>query len=291
MAALLIIGLGVGIANGQAIYTTTGNANVLKFDSSGNPTVIATPATIPWQSTPWGLACDNMGSLYVSALHSNRIYKFDASGNQSLFASGVPSPSGLTCDNSGNLYVVEQVGTILKFNSSGSSSVFASGLTLPNWLAFDGNGNAFVTTHVMSGGRVVGSAIEEIDSSGHQSLFASTSSTASFWGLAFDSRGNLYTATYTDGTILKFDSSGHQSIFASGLNVPDGLGFDGSGNLYVSIASAGTIEKFDSNGTGSIFASGLNFPLCIAVAVVPEPSSWAMLGLGAAALLVYRRRK
>ena len=44
-------------------------------------------------------------------------------------------------------------------------------------------------------------------------------------------------------------------------------------------------------GARSTFASGLSDPTFLAFQPVPEPSTWAMLGMGAAALLGFRRRK
>jgi DNA-binding beta-propeller fold protein YncE len=44
--------------------------------------------------------------LYVAAYHDNgTIYKFDLSGNKSIFASGLGQPLDLAFDSSNNLYV------------------------------------------------------------------------------------------------------------------------------------------------------------------------------------------
>lgn len=95
-----------------------------------------------------------------------------------------------------------------------------------------------------------------------------------------------------NNTIVKFDPGGHGSLFASsGLNHPRSLAFDSSGNLYAANWNDGTIEKFDSGGTGSLFASEgtFAFPFGLVIQPVPEPATWAMVALGAAALLGSRR--
>jgi hypothetical protein len=46
--------------------------------------------------------------------------------------------------------------------------------------------------------------------------------------------------------------------------------------------------KFDSSGNGSVFASGVNGP--IGIAVIPEPTSMAILALGGLALIRQRRK-
>jgi hypothetical protein len=280
----------------QNLYVTcTGSGTVERIDPFGNRSVLASPnstrpssppapATIPWNTDPWGLACDDNGSLYVSAIQGQTIYKFDSSGSQFIFASGLSltRPSSLAFDRSGSLYVAKQwEGTVEKFDSGGNQSVFASGLTIPNWLALDDRGNLFVTTMLTVSNGVTGGIIEKFDSNGYGLLFASTGLSGGYWGLACDSGGNLYAATYADGKILKFDSSGNQSVFASGLNYPAGLAFDDRDNLYATIAADGAIAKFDPSGAATIVASGLDFPLGIAVQTIPEPSILAILGMGA----------
>jgi hypothetical protein len=74
--------------------------------------------------------------------------------------------------------------------------------------------------------------------------------------------------SYANATI-----KGSSSLFASaplgGVSAPPNLGFTAAGN-YVGL------QSFNIAGTG---------------AVIPEPSSFALAGLGAAALLIFRRRK
>jgi hypothetical protein len=68
--------------------------------------------------------------------------------------------------------------------------------------------------------------------------------------------------------------------------------FESEGSLYAA-DYAGYIDEFTPGGTRSPFASGLSRPMFLAFepAVIPESSSWAMLGQGAAGLVTFRRRK
>jgi DNA-binding beta-propeller fold protein YncE len=102
----------------------------------------------------------------------------------------------------------------------------------------------------------------------------------------------LFAASLSDDAIYEFTPDGTRSTFASGLNVPDALAFNSSGNLYVADYASGHIFEFTLGGTQSAFASGLG-PMSLAFdpMVAPEPPTWALLGLGAAGLLMFRRRK
>ena len=85
-------------------------------------------------------------TIYASSADGT-IYKFDSSGNGSVFAYiGLGTPEGLVFDSSGDLYVATSgYNTIEKFDSSGHESIFAnSGLNDPQGLAFDNSGNLYV---------------------------------------------------------------------------------------------------------------------------------------------------
>jgi sugar lactone lactonase YvrE len=159
-----------------------------------------------------------------------------------------------------NLYV--SVGVVLEFNSNGNESTFANaGLDIPEGLVLDSSGDLFVA----NGGN---STIEEFNSSGTGSVFATASSGLSFpTGLAFDGSGDLFVANSANNTIEKFSTNGVGSVFAtasSGLDIPEGLAFDSSGNLYVA-NNNNTILKFNPSGTGVVFAaSGLSNPFALA---------------------------
>ena len=103
---------------------------------------------------------------------------------------------------------------------------------------------------------------------------------------------NLFVSDRTgdfSANICEFTPGGTRSTFASGLNEPFGLAFDSAGNLFVADLS-GNIYEFTPDGTRSTFASGLATPEFLAFQV-PEPSTWAMLGMGVIALLGIRRWK
>jgi hypothetical protein len=68
------------------------------------------------------------------------------------------------------------------------------------------------------------------------------------------------------------------------------LRFDSAGNLYAANVGNNVIESFTPDGVGSFFAQtpkggepNGDYPTLMAIEV-PEPSTWAMVAFGAAAL-------
>jgi len=66
-------------------------------------------------------------------------------------------------------------------------------------------------------------------------------------------------------------------------------------NLFEEDLLSNHIYEFTPNGGSSILPSGLDVPTFLAfqgiTLPVPEPSAWALVGIGLFALLVFRRRK
>lgn len=103
-------------------------------------------------NSPWGLAFDSSGILFVAnsgttGLYQNSISKFATNGTRTTFAtspSGLNKPCGIAFDSAGNLFVANSgAGNILKFTPAGSVSVFASGLNAPTSIAIYPGENVF----------------------------------------------------------------------------------------------------------------------------------------------------
>jgi DNA-binding beta-propeller fold protein YncE len=267
------------------------SATVERFSSTGAD--LGVFANTGFYDLP-GVAFDSAGSLYVAnwdnsgnPFGNNWIQKFTPGGVGSVFATGLNVPQGLVCDSADNLYVANS-SSIFKFTPRGVRSTFASSSS-PQGLAFDKAGNLYAANWSSS-------TIRRFSPTGaNLGVFASTGLNGPV-GVAFDSAGNLYAANRGNNTIMKFTAGGAGALFAStGLNNPRGLAFDSAGNLYAANMDSYTVEKFSPAGVDlGVFANtGLYAPDYIAIQpdVIPEPSTWAILSLGAAALMISRRRK
>ena len=208
-------------------------------------------------SSPFGLAFDGNGNLYVANESNGTVSKVTPGGAVSTFVTlGVTPPTkrltALAFDTNGNLYVASYINsTISKVTPGGIVSTFvSSGLNHPNGLAFDTSGNLYVAN-------AGNNTISEVTSGGLVSTFATGLSSPA--GLVFDASGNLYVANTGNNTISKVTPGGVVSTFAQGLNSPVGLAFDSAGILYATNGD-GTIRLVTPGGVVGIFASGLSTP-------------------------------
>jgi hypothetical protein len=120
-------------------------------------------------------------------------------------------------DGSGNLYVSAwNQGTIFKFDSSGNNkTTFASGPSGIESLAFDSHGNLYASMDNFLG---KGSIEKFAPDGGTGTVFASSASLNSPFGIAFDGSDNLYVACYGGNSIVKLDPGGNMSTVASVQN-------------------------------------------------------------------------
>jgi sugar lactone lactonase YvrE len=236
---------------------------------------------------PLGMAFDAAGNLFVANTAQNSgdqgsITEISRAGQQSTFASGL-DPIALAFNNTGNLFVADyNSGNIYKY-TGGVQSLFASGFFIPLGLACDSSGNLFV-----GWGGSGASTITKITPGGVQSTFATGLSLPI--GLTFDGGGNLVESDNGSGHIYQFTPGGVQSTFDTVPVGYNGLEFDSAGNLFAATGFGGSIVEYAHSGGQSTFASGMIDPADIAFQPVPEPTTVALLGIGAAAIMIRRRK-
>ena len=244
------------------------NHRIRKVDTSGNISTVAgsargfsgdgAAATSAALRSPWDVAVDGSGNLYIADRGNQRIRKVDSAGvittvagtgtrsfggdGSAAVAAQLNGPQGVALDGAGNLYiadtgnnrirkvaraqsaddwVIETVAGGVIFSGDGAAAT-AARLSKPNDVAVDGAGNLYIADRRNNRIRKVTS------SSGNISTVAGTG-TAGFGG---------------DGG----------AATAAQLNYPAGVALDGAGNLYIADRSNQRIRKVDSAGNISTVA-------------------------------------
>ena len=223
----------------------SGETGVLKGGYSGDDG----PAVQAQLSSPFGVAVDGAGNLYIGDSGNSRIRRVDATGTITTVAGtgeegysgdGGPAvqarlgtPQGVAVDGDGNLYIAEfgnsrirrvnGTGTITTvagtgehgYSGDGGSAVQAQ-LYRPRGVAVDGDGNLYIAD-------TVNNRIRRVDTAGKITTVAGTGE-----------RG--------------FTGDGGPAISAR-LRSPHRVAVDGGGNLYFVDADNNRLRRVDPSGT------------------------------------------
>ncbi len=208
------------------------DSKIQSLDTNFNSTTFPTI-----EVTPYAVAVDASGNVYVADGSSSLIARYTPNGQRTVFADsskGLITPKALAFDNAGNLYVADFAtgvndGFVLRITPGGVVTVMANGLTTPAGIAVDAANNVYVSEFAFGD-------IRKITAPGVSALFFTIPTPGdNLQGLALDASGNLYVADNTDGSIWSITPGGVSAVFfpAGILNNPLALVFDSNGNLYV----------------------------------------------------------
>ena len=257
--------------SGNLYVADTNNHRIRRIDAEGVITTIAGtgeggaggdggPATEAQFFSPYGLAVDGSGNLYVADQGNNRIRRIDlegvittigGTGEWGFGGDGGPAteaqfsfPNGLAVDGSGNLYVactqnnrirrIDLEGVITTIAGTGERGFGGDGgpateaqFSFPNGLAVDGSGNLYVADSSNTRIRVIRPPGERDPVTKEFPHFANGDSTVSDLVLV-----NVDTKTVTP--VVRFYSSKGDSISADSLvDVTGDLELTTSGALAV----------------------------------------------------------
>jgi sugar lactone lactonase YvrE len=177
--------------------TPSGTLSIFAGNGSGTGTPTAGPATATTIGTPWGVAVDDAGNVYISGCASGcRVYKVTPSGTLSIFAGngslGSPTPG----------------------------PAVSSPLGAPLQLAVDASGDLFIADYEQN-------VIEKVTASGTLSIVAgsgiygtqvpgpaTSSPLRSPYGIAVDAAGDLYIADTYNQDIEEVTPDGTLSVIA-----------------------------------------------------------------------------
>jgi len=255
---------GLALDGSGNLYIADGNNHrVRKLDTSGNISTVAgngtccafngdgAAATSADIGTPYGLAVDSSGNLYLSDITNNIVRRVDTSGNISTVAGNGTSgfsgdggqatlarlsgPYGITVDATGNLYIadrnnqrvrkVDTSGTITTAAGSGSYGSSDDGgaptkalLAYPAGVAVDSAGNLYVvdsgTGHVrlVANGVITTIAGNGVYGYSGDGGFATGASFRSPFAVAVDAFGYIVVADQSNNAVRLLTPAEAQAV-------------------------------------------------------------------------------
>ncbi|MDT5350607.1 MAG: serine/threonine protein kinase, bacterial, partial [Mycobacterium sp.] len=202
-AALLAVVVFAAIVITSQLYGKSNGPQSTQATTQHHEPTYGPQVTLPFTGldSPWGVAVDSAGAVYVADAGDNRVLKLAAgSATQSVLPfTGLQGLMGVAVDSAGNVYATDNSSNRVLKLAAGSSTPTVlpfTGLTAPCGVAVDSVGNLYVTA--------VGN---------HQVLkLAAGSATPTVLpftglhgptGIAVDSAGNLYVNDEGNNRVLK----------------------------------------------------------------------------------------
>jgi sugar lactone lactonase YvrE len=206
-------------------------------------------------SSPYGVAVDGSGNLFVADPANNAVKEILAAGGYTTvntLGSGFSSPNGVAVDGSGNVFVGDSgnnaVKEILAAGGYTTVNTLGSGFSSPNGVAVDGSANVFVADQGNN-------AMKEIlAASGYTTVNTLGSGFSSPNGVAVDGSANVFVGDSGNNAVKEILAAGGYTTvntLGSGFSSPDGVAVDGSGNVFV--ADTG------NQAAKEIMTQGVNF--------------------------------
>jgi sugar lactone lactonase YvrE len=228
--------------------------------------------------SPFGLAIDSGGNLYVADDGNNLVRSVTPAGVVGTFAgtgsagsangsSSVASfddPVDVAVDAAGNVYVADRSNQLIReVTAAGVVSTLASvaGTSIISGIAVDATGNVYVAD-------TTNNLIRKVTPAGVVSTFAGTgaagsangsASTASFFepnAVRFDAAGNLYVADYGNSLIRVVTPAGMVTTLAEGVTPIGGIALDAVGNVYVNDSVDLVVRRVTPAGVVTTLAGG-----------------------------------
>ena len=248
------------------VYVTDATNRISKISSNGtvNYNFSGTgtygmnngPAATASFWTPYGMAIDQHGTIYVADIGNNAVRKVLPDGFVSTLAglgnagegyvdgttdiARFNKPQDVALDGAGNIYVADRNNKkIRKINTSATVSTIApsEAFSDPISITSDAAGNLFIGDYF---------SIKKVSTTGQVTTLGNAATIYAATGIAVASNGNLYFVNRVVNSIVMMTPSGVETTIAGGtvgyadgdgtaakFNAPMGLALDASGNIYV----------------------------------------------------------
>ena len=276
------------------VTTLAGNGN----QGEGNGT-----GTSSSFNTPYGIATDISGNVYVADYGNQLVRKITPAGvvttlagtyattgfvNGTGAAASFDYPRNVATDSQGNVYVADQLNNcIRKITPAGVVTTFAGSGTAgsangtgssasfyyPTGVAVDSQGNVYVADSQNQAIRKITPAgvVTTIAGNGSQGAVNATGTAATFYypnAVVTDAQGNVYVAD-TDNDMIRKISTGGYTISPT---LPTGLSFDGTTGIISGTPTAATAATTYTVTAYNVYGSG-TATLGISVNSAPSPNA------------------
>jgi sugar lactone lactonase YvrE len=239
--------------------------------SPGTASLISTGSVAT--TTPYQIALDGAGDVYVANYIGSNVVKVAAGGGTATVVStgafSLDYVVGVAVDGSGNLFIADYYDSrIVVVTAGGVASVLSitglsPGLNLPCDLAFDAAGNLYIADHGTNKRivKVSSLVVTGATSTGAGAVFSTGTYTFthldSVIGVAADAAGTVYIADAKANNIVKVTAAGAASVLplpgiTPGLNFPDDVAVDSMDNVYIADNGNNRIVEVTANGVASV---------------------------------------
>jgi large repetitive protein len=250
----------------------SGPSSITSYESDGTPTG---PAITDGISSPFGIAVDLKGKVYVTNDGTGELTTYDPNGKRTpLTIAGLHEPRGVAVDANGKIYVASFAdGTLTTYTAKGKPTTpTITGLGDPVGVAVDSSGKIFVTNSSTN-------TLMTFRPDGSRTTPTITKNLSNPLFVAVDARGKIYVTNQTDGILTTYKSDGQAASpsIEVGLVTPRGVAVDSTGKILVANfghyaefgrdSNANSIATFRRNGkeTSLTITSGIAGPLGIAL--------------------------
>lgn len=249
-------------------------------------------------STPSHMAFDSSLNIYLTGFTSGYVAKYALDGtviNSNFLTSGLANPLGIAVNPSnGEIFVVNNGNNqVSKYQADGVliNASFQNVATSPDGILLEGNDMLVVRWASSAVGRYTNTGVN--GSTVNATFLTSNVPTWRPFSIAKDSLGNYFVSG--SDRVLKFDSSGVQDTgWVINYTGAYGLAIDSQDNIYVGAYGGTSIGKFASTGAtiNANFITGVSSVTSIAIQQnVPEPSTYALVGIAAIVMGAASKRK